>query len=122
MLQSRYSQIRSNTDNATSSFLLNLVIVPVAILRSFLKSTGDIPFSIRRTHIFLYETEYLFIFSFYRERERVKHLLRKSANFLLIFLKFLRFSGNQKNPCHSPLLAFTWIYLVIDMLCEPYEH
>lgn len=46
MLQSRYSQIRSSTDKATSSFLRSLVIVPVAILRSFLSVAGDISFQL----------------------------------------------------------------------------
>ena len=53
MLQSRYPQILSNTDKATSSFFLNFVIVPVESERSLLRVTGEISFSTSISQSFL---------------------------------------------------------------------
>ena len=53
ILQFKYSQIRKITDNATSSFFLNFVIVPVAIFKSFRSVAGEISFSISNIQSFL---------------------------------------------------------------------
>ena len=52
MLQCKYPHILNSTDNATSSFLRSLVIVPVAIHKSFLSVAGVISFSISKIHNF----------------------------------------------------------------------
>ena len=143
MLQSKYSQIRSRTDRATSSLRRSFVIVPVAIFKSLRSVAADISFSTSISHSFLqlilicrtptFQTIYGYIFilshhidKFKSNSDIFRYISQVLAKYSYRDNQYKRISFFKSRPFHSMRIRtdqYHYISLIIiNIICVSFSY